>query len=273
MGLLLPLPSAVPAALARGRGRGAAGARLRPALQLIRAQTNQESVPASLDDTALCRPATAGDASEPCTPSGAQDRPQAIEPAASAGLPPSALEAGRTQHHVDMIVPPHYSAAPSGDLCTTLRLSFVVRGESGTSVPTTGDRPQPFRSRTGLPAVAQSCTPPRQRICVQASRARASDSKQYDVSLMVRAMVSVCARGAVFVCPRGARKATPLDQLKHDRCDARSNRIFRAIHASGVNARRSAVSRLRAGVPHELPHESPHRAVPRGSAPRNRIFT
>jgi hypothetical protein len=35
--------------------------------------------------------------------------------------------------HVDRIVPPHYSAAPSGDLCTTLRQSFVVQGESRTA--------------------------------------------------------------------------------------------------------------------------------------------
>jgi hypothetical protein len=41
-----------------------------------------------------------------------------------------------------MTVPPHYSAAPSGDLCTTLS-SCVVRGESRRNVPITGDRPLP----------------------------------------------------------------------------------------------------------------------------------
>jgi hypothetical protein len=58
--------------------------------------------------------------------------------------------------HVDMIVPPHYSAAPSGDLCTTLRVSFVVRGESRGIVLTTGEKPLRSRSsRAGLFAAEQ----------------------------------------------------------------------------------------------------------------------
>jgi hypothetical protein len=51
---------------------------------------------------------------------------------------------GPQQDNVDMTVPSHYSAAPSGDLCTTSRFLFVVRGESRRSVPITGERPAPL---------------------------------------------------------------------------------------------------------------------------------
>ena len=47
--------------------------------------------------------------------------------------------------NVDMPVPSHYSAAPSGDLCTTYKFSFVVSGENRTSVSISSDRPQPLR--------------------------------------------------------------------------------------------------------------------------------
>lgn len=60
---------------------------------------------------------------------------------------------------VDTTVPPHYSAAPSGDLCTTLkRFFFVVRGENRFSVPftadSTGNQPLPRSPAQGLSAFA-----------------------------------------------------------------------------------------------------------------------
>ena len=47
--------------------------------------------------------------------------------------------------NVDMPVPSHYSAAPSGDLCTTYKSQFVVWGESRRSVSITSERPLPPR--------------------------------------------------------------------------------------------------------------------------------
>jgi len=70
-----------------------------------------------------------------------RDDPEQLELAARFGRECS----GAQRDNVDMIVPSHYSAAPSGDLCTTWRFLFVVRGESRRSVPITGERPPPFR--------------------------------------------------------------------------------------------------------------------------------
>jgi hypothetical protein len=102
---------------------------------------DQESVPAPLAETALPSPAPASQALPPRSESGQRrsNRPSGVR--LSAGRLAS-FRSVAAQDYVDMIVPPHYSAAPSGDLCTTLRLSFVVRGESKENVPTTGDRPQ-----------------------------------------------------------------------------------------------------------------------------------
>ena len=50
-----------------------------------------------------------------------------------------------TRDNVDMPVPSNYSAAPSGDLCTTYKFRFVVWGESRRSVSIASERPQPLR--------------------------------------------------------------------------------------------------------------------------------
>src|SRR3954451_14975990 len=82
----------------------------------------------------------------------------------SANQPLAAIDAHASEHlftcssreepwllrdNVDMIRSSHYSAAPSGDLCTTLKRLFVVQGESRRSVPITGEKPQPFRPGRG----------------------------------------------------------------------------------------------------------------------------
>jgi hypothetical protein len=112
----------------------------------IRARSSQESVPTSHDDTARHVPARQGGTREPWTKSVAHvSQPAASLPSVN-GRSVAGIRMGRTLDYVDRIVPPHYSAAPSGDLCTTSKQAFVVQGESRDSVPTTGQRPQPPQS-------------------------------------------------------------------------------------------------------------------------------
>jgi len=70
-----------------------------------------------------------------------RDDPEQLELAARFGRECS----GAQRDNVDMIVPSHYSAAPSGDLPTMSKRFSIVQGESRRSVPNTGVRPQSFR--------------------------------------------------------------------------------------------------------------------------------
>jgi hypothetical protein len=246
-------------------------------------------VPASLDDTAPRVPTRDDEALPPAERvQGARGAIGSVayelEPALRGAFP-----IGLVADHVDMIVPPHYSAAPSGDLCTTLRQSFVVRGESKSSVPTTGDRPLRSRSSTGLSAVGQRClrllcSDAEQRSYVQpcagqASAGQASAGQAHAVERSAAERSDVCragaktlslpyvARGAAGHARRAAvADASTIEKLKHDLCDAQSSRIFRAIYARG--GRRSEAESAPA-----QPVTVPRGSAPRNGASGNRIFT
>lgn len=171
--------------------------------------------------------------------------------------------------HVDRIVPPHYSAAPSGDLCTTLRQSFVVRGESRSSVLATGEnrsgsvaRLCPGRSRRESPG-------PLSRGDGHLSRSDASsaaplfESPLFESPLFESSSVNslrfesmACASGPRDSVPRkNASKidseqdivsfhawkpgASPSEQMKHDTCNAR------ALEFQALNGHRDRAPRNR----------------------------
>jgi hypothetical protein len=82
------------------------------------------------------------------TKSGRPIRPRSLQTGrGSAGTPlvPWSDVVHPVRDNVDMPVPSHYSAAPSGDLCTTYKFYFVVWGESRSSVSITSERPHPPR--------------------------------------------------------------------------------------------------------------------------------
>ena len=111
---------------------------------------------------------------------------------------------------VDMPVPSHYSAAPSGDLCTTYKSQFVVWGESRRSVSITGERPQPprpelpLRSRpsTSVRVLAMEC------------------SSTATCALELRAAASSTAGASTRSSTRNAGG----EQMKHDGVDTERQR-------------------------------------------------
>jgi hypothetical protein len=73
---------------------------------------------------------------------------------------PNPSPSGPKSDNVDMTVPSNYSAAPSGDLCTTLKRFFdAVRWENRKSVRTRADRPEIGASVRGMPVRGTSVGP------------------------------------------------------------------------------------------------------------------
>jgi hypothetical protein len=112
--------------------------------------------------------------------------------------------------NVDMPVPSHYSAAPSGDLCTTYKSQFVVWGESRRSVSITDERPQPprpglrLRSRrsTSVRVLAMEC------------------SSATDCALELRATAAIDAGATAGSSPKNVGG----EQMKHDIVDTERQR-------------------------------------------------
>lgn len=189
--------------------------------------------------------------------------------------------ARRTADYVDMLVPPHYSAAPSGDLCTTLRQAFVVRGESRTSVRTTGHSLQ--RSQSGIELLARGAGRRRARLAavsnVPVSKGRVSKgSVALDVARGGSGQPAF-QRSAHQLSRQMSGSATlergvlALEQLKHSACNAGGCRIFHAIpklHAISRLHRVSQVAGRSAGRQHINARPStatvPQIAVPRRDA-------
>jgi hypothetical protein len=212
-------------------------------------------VPAPLADTALPSLVPASAALRQRSESGQQRSNRPTGDRLSRGRAAS-FWAVAGQDDVDRIVPPHYSAAPSGDLCTTLRLSFVVRGESKENVPTTGDKPQ--RLPAGLASVLAEqlilgwCNSTRRK-STQPKSVR--DSEQNVVSRYGsegNISLSVEYNRTADVAATIGRVATVLvsvnEQMKHDPCNAQTRRALSqqarskrvGIHAQSVKVDRAS---------------------------------
>lgn len=156
--------------------------------------------------------------------------------------------------NVDMIQPSHYSAAPSGNLCTTSnQLSFVVQGESRRSVRITGEIPQLFRpervARRAAVLGAPSMTP--------------SSALSSRVMPPLAMECSPSALGfAAWTVGQGAVARVTREQLKHGRLDDVRGRLHGGApvaHASDPAREQHVVEHAR----HDL----------RDSFTRNSFFT
>jgi hypothetical protein len=207
---------------------------------IIRARSSQESVPTSHDDTARCHPAPQGGALEPRTKSVARVSQQAASLSPAKGRFLAGIRTGRTLDYVDRIVPPHYSAAPSGDLCTMSKQAFVVQGESGDSVPTTGERPQlPRSSRVRLFAVGEVTIGP-----VTIGRAgvpmwRQRRQVQSESTSRLRSGAATRSVAAMTMGVRAQASFPQREQMKHDTCNAV------ALESQALNGRRYGAPRNR----------------------------
>ena len=232
----------------------------------IRARLSQESVSAFHDDTARSVPVRQDGAFGPWTPSVALlSQPAAAFHAANEHSL-ARIRIGRTLDYVDRIVPAHYSAAPSGDLCTTSKPAFVVQGESRDSVPTTGERPQPLRSssRVGLFTVGPQSTVgqitvgriPVGRINVsrvgvpmwrERQAARGGSTAQLMTGAATENVVAMKSAAASWnaaqqhLLTRPTSKASfpPIEQMKHDTSNAL------ALESQALNGRRDGAPRNR----------------------------
>lgn len=159
--------------------------------------------------------------------------------------------------NVDMPVPSHYSAAPSGDLCTTYQSHFVVWGESRTSVSITGERPQPPRSEfrlrlrslrlrsrtsTSVRVLAMECSSP--TVCALELRAAASCS----------AGVSRLTSSKVTSRKVSRTKKAGGEQMKHDGVDTERQRGEGKVRVArldfaGLVAPTTGRASLRDGLP------------------------
>jgi len=162
-------------------------------------------------------------ASQPLPPSGTEESSRRL-------VLPCQWEPRLARDNVDMIPPPHYSAAPSGDLCTTLKQSFVVQGESRRSVPITGERPQPFRPK---------------RVALEAA-AHAASAVSFEVSPLPVECSSLAMEFAVGSAGKCAVALVTGEQMKHGSIDDVRWQLHgaggaMAAHASTHSAREQLV--------------------------------
>ena len=153
------------------------------------------------------------------------------------------------QDNVDMPVPSHYSAAPSGDLCTTYKSQFVVWGESRRRVSSTSERPLPPRPELSRPQKALSQKELSGRFSTSVGALAMECSSMTACALELRAAASNGA-GAT-AC--GSAKNAAGEQMKHDSVDTGRRREH-----SGYRWMRSP---------------STGRASLRDGLPRNSFFT
>jgi len=171
----------------------------------------------------------------------------------------------RPQDNVDMTQPSHYSAAPSGNLCTTSKqLSFVVQGESRRSVRITGEGPQPFRSgrvaRGATVRVAVASTP------VSSAWLSSPVSSSAVSSSATSPLATECSSSALGFAAWNAGKraaaAVTREQMKHGCLD----NVRGQLHGGAVVAHASVPAREPLVVEHA-------RHGRRDSFTRNSFFT
>ena len=209
----------------------------------------------------------------------------------------------RKWDNIDMTVPSHYSAAPSGDLCTTSRAIFVVRGESRRSVPITGERPQPFRrgfpailhALVASPPVTESSPPalgftpwnaeqPSSIANSEAANSEAANSEALQTEALQSGAMPLAVQALLRCKPARAAAGTGREQMKHEQANTGREQLQQEVGARHAPARRQSMrSSLAKSQLAELQlAESPMQAKStglqlvhgrRGSFPRNSFFT
>jgi len=150
--------------------------------------------------------------------------------------------------NVDMPVPSHYSAAPSGDLCTTYKSQFVVWGESRRSVSITNERPLPPRPELSRSPKALSQKEWSGRFSTSVGALAMECSSMTACALELRAAAS---NGAEATACSSAKNAGG-EQMKHGSVDTgrrREHSGYRWLSHRWTRSASTGRASLRDGLP------------------------